>query len=448
MVESLNPFDLFVLIAIVATMFWGGMRGMISQVASLFSWIASAYIATHHYSLVTRFMSANYAYRNQLAMIIAFIGSAILIRFGANVLKRMISLAGMREFDRQMGALLGMIKGFVLCLLVTFTFVVLNDSTRSVIKNSKTGPPLASFIAEIQKRFPETELTNNYIAHVDRIEKSREEEAQARGEEPKSIATEVRNLSEYLKSRVLSVTAADIAVGAENSSGEDFTNSIGSLLERASSSMQRLGEAFNVDNPFSNNSSSGGSSTSAFPTFRQNTLSDNTVDEASQRSESGSASIGASNFGQYRRDDYDEYNQGYVNEYGSGYQRSYGAQGATSPSSGQMVAENSSSNAGGNTAAPNSQRDLGGLSSFLSSIGGGFGGYSDSSTTSGGSTSSEYDSAGSSYTPSGNYNSEYYDSEQTSGTYYRPRSRSNASQTYDSNAASRSRLNSRTYTIQ
>ena len=84
---ALNPFDLFVLVVLVLTTFWGGMRGIVSQVTSIFSWLASAYIATHYYTIVAKFMNASYAYYKPLAMIVTFIVSALLIRIASNVIK-------------------------------------------------------------------------------------------------------------------------------------------------------------------------------------------------------------------------------------------------------------------------------------------------------------------------------------------------------------------------
>ena len=152
---ALNPFDLFVLVVLALATFWGGMRGIVSQVTSILSWLASAYIATHYYFIVAKFMNTSYAHYKPLAMIVTFIVSALLIRIASGVVKNMISLAGLKEFDRQMGAALGLFKGVVLCLLVTFVFVIFSDSTRSIIEKSKSGPYLTAFISQIQRRLPE-----------------------------------------------------------------------------------------------------------------------------------------------------------------------------------------------------------------------------------------------------------------------------------------------------
>lgn len=235
---ALNPFDLFVLVVLALATFWGGMRGIVSQVTSILSWLASAYIATHYYFIVAKFMNTSYAHYKPLAMIVTFIVSALLIRIASGVVKNMISLAGLKEFDRQMGAALGLFKGVVLCLLVTFVFVIFSDSTRSIIEKSKSGPYLTAFISQIQRRLPESELTSRFLAYAGAIEQ--EKVSVSDGTESKSITNEVRDLKKYLISKVLSDAASDIVAEAEEGDVKDSENVIDSFFQAATSSVNRL----------------------------------------------------------------------------------------------------------------------------------------------------------------------------------------------------------------
>ena len=106
MPDSLNPFDLFVIVVAVLMTFWGGMRGVVSQVTSILSWLVSWYVATHYYSFAARFINQDSEWRVPASMIITFIVTALAIRLASNFIKQIISFAGLREFDRQMGALL------------------------------------------------------------------------------------------------------------------------------------------------------------------------------------------------------------------------------------------------------------------------------------------------------------------------------------------------------
>ena len=237
---ALNPFDLFVLVVLVLATFWGGMRGIVSQMTSILSWLASAYIATHYYSIVAKFMNASYAYYKPLAMIVTFIVSALLIRIASNIVKNMVSLAGLKEFDRQMGAALGLLKGALLCLLVTFVLIIFNGSSRSIVENSKSGPYFAAFISKIQRHLPESELTRRFLAYADVIEEEKKKEDD--GTESKSLSAEVRDFKKLIVSKVLSDAASDIVAEAEESDPKDLERGVGSLFQSAASAVNRLTE--------------------------------------------------------------------------------------------------------------------------------------------------------------------------------------------------------------
>ena len=419
---ALNPFDLFVLVVLVLTTFWGGMRGIVSQVTSIFSWLASAYIATHYYTIVAKFMNASYAYYKPLAMIVTFIVSALLIRIASNVIKNMVSLAGLKEFDRQMGAALGLLKGALLCLLVTFVFIVFNGSTRSIVENSNTGPYFAAFISKVQRRLPESELTSRFLAYANAIEEKKSTEDD--GTESKSITSEVRELKKYLVSRVLSDAASDIVAEAEESDVAGSEGTINSLFQSATSALNRLkesSEAITDDSTFQ----SAASSVNRLKNRIKEAVSQGSTDESS-----------SSLSGSYPYDDRRDYDYDYERrEYGD-YERNGFAPFAEQRSTLDDIpysdsAPSSSYARGGTTDVPsglaapivqdsvanqtaNSESDMTGLEAFFKSIGGGYGSRRRS--------------------------------EQNTDAAF-PQNRSGVARPFDANA-SRSRLNSRNYTIE
>ena len=303
---ALNPFDLFVLVVLVLATFWGGMRGIVSQVTSIFSWLASAYIATHYYYIVAKFMNASYAYYKPLAMIATFIVSALLIRIASNIVKNMVSLAGLKEFDRQMGAALGLLKGALLCLLVTFVLIILNGSSRSVVENSKSGPYFTAFISKIQRHLPESELTRRFLAYADAIEEEKKKEDD--GTESKTLKTEVRDFKKYIVSKVLSDTASDIVAEAEESDSEDLEKGVNSLFQSATSAMNRLTEktgALVDESTFQ----SAASSMNRLKNQLKGALSHNfsTGESSSVSDSSPNASLGDDYYDDYEADEYDSY---------------------------------------------------------------------------------------------------------------------------------------------
>lgn len=430
---TFNPFDIFVLVVLALSTFWGGIRGVVSQLTSIFSWIASAYIATRHYHLVAKFMNASYSYHTPLAMIVTFIISVLLIHLASNFVKNLVSLAGLKEFDRQMGALLGLAKGVVLCLLVTFLLIVVNDSTRVVIEKSNTGPYFASFLLKIQKHLPDSELTNKFMTHVNTIEEKKQEELEEDGTETKSLGTEVRDLKKYLTTKILSDQATDILAEAEEGSEEESDGmTFGSLLQNAATTVNRLKGALSSDSTSAKSKPAGSNvASSTFPTA------------------GGSSSVAPPT---YDHNVYDDYEDRYYDDYGDGGYAvpdplGLGQQStdrtdvnrdryaSSDPTISQEVSSDQRSESGD---------FLGGLAAFLSTIGGGFGGYVNDSGSA--SNSSNYDSTGGSYPYGGDYSPGFSSGARNDGVNYQPSARSDSPGVYNSNA-SRSRLNSRTYTI-
>ena len=211
MQESLNPFDLITIAVIVVSTFWGGVRGIITQLASILSWVLSWYVATHYYSFVAQFISENSEWRTPAATVVTFIITALAIRIASNFIKNALSLAGLREFDRQMGALLGAFKGLLFCLLVTFFAVIASEKARDVVQSSKSGPFFVKIILKINERVPESELTKRFASYANVIEENDEIE-----ESEESIEAQVGALVQNLvNGGFLSSSASEIVEEAE-----------------------------------------------------------------------------------------------------------------------------------------------------------------------------------------------------------------------------------------
>ena len=215
--ENMNPFDIVVLAILVLSVFWGGMRGVIAQIATIVSWGLSWIISARYYTVVAKMLPSSETGNTIAAPIVTFVVCAIAIGIAFRFLKKMVSLAGLREFDRQAGALFGALKGALLCMLITFFAVIISDRTRDFVNNSKSGPFFVSIIGQVQDYFPESKLKDKFreIAVHNKEEK----------EQSDSLEAQVDSLKNYLKSRVLSQDAAEIVEEAETETAKDNVRS-------------------------------------------------------------------------------------------------------------------------------------------------------------------------------------------------------------------------------
>lgn len=136
---TIQPYDLFILAVLVLAVSFGAWKGAAWQVASLASLVVSFMVALHASSPLAPLISANEPWNRFIAMLILYLATSaaiwLLFRLVAKVLDRM----RLKEFDRQVGALLGLAKGVLLCLVITFFVVTLSEPARQSILRSYSG---------------------------------------------------------------------------------------------------------------------------------------------------------------------------------------------------------------------------------------------------------------------------------------------------------------------
>lgn len=232
--ESVSVFDLLVTIFLVTATFWGGLRGVVSQISAIATWVLSVLAAARHGSAVDEIVSIPEPWRASVSALIVFCATALALSVAFRFVKRAVSLSGLKEFDRQAGALFGLIKGCAICVALTFFCVLTSEKTRDLVDNSKTGPYLASVSLLLKDAFPKSETMTRFEELVSSMESS-----QAKSELP-SLKSEVAGLEAYLKENVLSDEAVDVVEEAD--AGEKGGTSSG--WDRFLSDLRGWGDGF------------------------------------------------------------------------------------------------------------------------------------------------------------------------------------------------------------
>lgn len=216
-----NPFDLIVLVALVLSTFWGGMRGVVSQLAAILSWVVSWQLASRYYGIVDRFVTISEPWRQPVASLIVFLLSAIAINVAARFLKKTISLSGLKEFDRQMGALFGLLKGALICVVLAFFATIISQKTLDVLAAAKSGRFFVSVASVVvSKTCPNSEVGRKFLSTAEATFGSETSESDATldstsGETAQTLKTEIGKLKSYLTKNVFSSTAAEIVEEAD-----------------------------------------------------------------------------------------------------------------------------------------------------------------------------------------------------------------------------------------
>jgi membrane protein required for colicin V production len=151
----MQTYDLIMLAVLVGATLLGAWQGMAWQVASFASVVLSYLVACAFREPVAELIPAGPPWDRPLAMLILFVGTSLVIWIIFQVVSRFIDRLKLKEFDRQVGAVIGLAKGVVLCVVVTlFAVALVDDARRQAIIESYSGYCIAEVIKQADPLIP------------------------------------------------------------------------------------------------------------------------------------------------------------------------------------------------------------------------------------------------------------------------------------------------------
>ena len=179
---SIQPYDIFMLIVLGGTVLFGFWKGMAWQLASVASIVVSLGVAIHvSPSIATMFGEAE-PWNRVIAMLVLFLATSFLIWTIFRLVSGIIDRVRLKEFDRQAGALLGLIKGILYCLIITFFAVNLSESLRQYVLASHSGRYMAILIKKATPILPE-QITYYLGQYIEEFDRKLDPDTPAEGEE-------------------------------------------------------------------------------------------------------------------------------------------------------------------------------------------------------------------------------------------------------------------------
>ena len=172
----MQGYDLFMIIILAAAVIWGAWKGLAWQVASLASVVLSYIAAMMFRQPVANFLSQQVELvpplDTGLAMLILFLGTSLIVWVGFNLVSESIQKLKLKEFDRQVGALLGLAKGVLLCTVITLLAVtIVSDQQRQQIYNSHSGYYISVLLQKVQPILP-PEVQSRIRPYEENLEKN------------------------------------------------------------------------------------------------------------------------------------------------------------------------------------------------------------------------------------------------------------------------------------
>jgi len=168
----MQAYDLLMLIILGLAIVWGAWKGLIWQVASIASIGLSYLVALRFRQQLAQFIDASPPWNMFLSMLMLFLGTGFVVWVAFNLVHEFIERVRLKEFDRQLGAVLGAAKGVLLCALVTlFAVTLLGDTQRQAICNSKSGYYIAVLLDRADPIMPK-ELHDVLAPYLDRLDRT------------------------------------------------------------------------------------------------------------------------------------------------------------------------------------------------------------------------------------------------------------------------------------
>lgn len=151
----MQTYDIIMLVVLAAAAGFGAWKGFAWQIASLGAIVASYVMAMRYREPVSRLIHAEAPWNKFAAMLILYVGTSLVIWIIFRIVSRTIDRVQLKEFDRQIGALFGLAKGLVLCVLITlFSVTLVDEARRRSIIQSRSGYYLTVFMHKSQSVMP------------------------------------------------------------------------------------------------------------------------------------------------------------------------------------------------------------------------------------------------------------------------------------------------------
>jgi membrane protein required for colicin V production len=162
---GIQGYDILMLSVLIAATVFGLWKGMVWQLASLTSVFLSVAVAVRFSRSLAPHLSAQVPWNRFLAMFILYVLTSAVVWLAFRLVARMIDRVRLKDFDHQVGAIFGLAKGVVYCVVITFFAVTISEDTRQAVLHSRSGYYIAVLTRNAEPVLPKEvrEVVGKYI---------------------------------------------------------------------------------------------------------------------------------------------------------------------------------------------------------------------------------------------------------------------------------------------
>jgi membrane protein required for colicin V production len=151
---AVEGYDLMMLGILAAAAVLGYFKGIVWQIAWIAGIAASTFVAVRFAGAVAPYIGQPAPWNRLLAMLALYVATSLVVWLAFRVVSGAIDAVHLSAFDHQLGLLLGLAKGALLCVVITFFAVTLAPDYRPQIVGSKSGRIVAEVITRSDEFLP------------------------------------------------------------------------------------------------------------------------------------------------------------------------------------------------------------------------------------------------------------------------------------------------------
>lgn len=154
---NISATDWILAAVLLASLLVGAWRGLVYEVMSVIGWLAAFGLAQWYAADVAQrlpMQSAGESLRYAAGFVIVFVASVFVSGLISALLRKLISVIGLRPVDRLLGSGFGLFRGVILLLALTVVLHLTSMAQSDWWQNSQGGPVLSALLKGLKPVLP------------------------------------------------------------------------------------------------------------------------------------------------------------------------------------------------------------------------------------------------------------------------------------------------------
>lgn len=147
-------YDILVLAILLYFTVRGAARGMVWQLAGIAGIVVCFVFADAISAFGGPYVTLEEPLNNWVVLFGAYVVFTLISYVIAGRITELLARVKLKEFDSHLGAVLGFVKGVVICLIITFLAVTMSETARSALKQSRSGIAAARIVKTVHPYLP------------------------------------------------------------------------------------------------------------------------------------------------------------------------------------------------------------------------------------------------------------------------------------------------------